>query len=278
MPVGEELKFKFRYILLKNEGKQANIFRRAGEDKDMIGRFRSGDEIFYGEIENGRVYSNVSVSGGIFELSELRVLPPSSPSKIVCVGLNYRDHAKELSMEIPDTPVLFLKPPSAVIGHGDKIIYPASSSRVDYEAELAVVIGKRCKNISASKAEDVIAGYTCFNDLTARDLQQKDGQWTRAKSFDTFAAFGPYLVSSDEFDVSDAQISCRVNGETRQESSTSNLIFDIPYLIEFISEIMTLEVGDVITTGTPPGVGELQRGDTVEVEIQGIGILRNEVI
>jgi 2-keto-4-pentenoate hydratase/2-oxohepta-3-ene-1,7-dioic acid hydratase in catechol pathway len=244
----------------------------------MIGKFRSGDEIFYGEIENGRVYPQGDVHAGVFELSELRILPPVSPTKIVCVGLNYRDHAKELSMEIPKTPVLFLKPPSAVIGHEDKIIYPPSSSRVDYEAELAVVICKRCKNISAERAEDVIAGYTCFNDVTARDLQQKDGQWTRAKSFDTFASLGPYLATPDELDISDAKITCRVNGETRQESNTSNLIFDIPYLIEFITEIMTLEVGDVIATGTPSGVGEMHRGDTVEVEIQGIGTLRNEVV
>jgi 2-keto-4-pentenoate hydratase/2-oxohepta-3-ene-1,7-dioic acid hydratase in catechol pathway len=244
----------------------------------MIGKFRAGDDIFYGEIENGHVYPSGGIPAGAFELSELRILPPASPSKIVCIGLNYIDHAKELSMEIPENPVLFLKPPSAVIGHEDKIIYPPSSSRVEYEAELAVVIGKRCKNISAEKAEDVIAGYTCFNDVTARDLQHKDGQWTRAKSFDTFAAFGPYLSSPDEFDVSDAKIVCRVNGETRQNSSTSNLIFGIPYLIEFITEIMTLEVGDVITTGTPSGVGELHRGDIVEVEIQGIGTLRNEVV
>jgi len=244
----------------------------------MIGKFRSGDEIFYGEIENGRVYPQGGIHAGTFELSELRILPPASPSKIICIGLNYRDHARELSMEIPDTPVLFLKPPSAVIGHEDKIIYPASSSRVDYEAELAIVIGKRCKNISAEKAEDVIAGYTCFNDVTARDLQQKDGQWTRAKSFDTFAALGPYLAAPDELDVSDAKIACRINGKTRQESSTSNLIFDVPYLIEFITEIMTLEVGDVIATGTHTGVGEMQKRDTVEVEIEGIGILRNEVV
>lgn len=244
----------------------------------MIGRFRSEDEIFYGEIENGHVYPRGRVSSGIFELSELRVLPPATPSKIVCTGLNYQDHARELSMGIPENPILFLKPPSAVIGHGDKIIYPDSSSRVDYEAELAVVIGKRCKNIPASKVEDVIAGYTCFNDVTARDLQQKDGQWTRAKSFDTFAPFGPYIASPDELDVTDAKIACRINGETRQASSTSNLIFNIPYLIEFITEIMTLEVGDLIATGTPAGVGEMQRGDIVEVEIPGIGILRNEVV
>lgn len=242
----------------------------------MIGRFRSGDEFFYGEIDDGRVYP--SAGGPPVELSDLRFLPPSTPSKIICVGLNYRDHAEELSMEVPKTPILFLKPPSAVIGHGDKIIYPVCSSRVDYEAELAIVIGKRCKNISADRARDVIAGYTCFNDVTARDLQQQDGQWTRAKSFDTFASIGPFLTPPEELDLSDLKISCRVNGELRQNSSTANLIFDIPYLLEFISGIMTLEVGDVIATGTPPGVGELQRGDCVEVEIEGIGILRNEVI
>jgi 2-keto-4-pentenoate hydratase/2-oxohepta-3-ene-1,7-dioic acid hydratase in catechol pathway len=244
----------------------------------MIGRFRLGDDIFYGEIENGNVYPKGGVPTGVFNLSELRVLPPAPPSKIVCVGLNYRDHAEEMNMEIPENPVLFLKPPSAVIGHEDKIIYPASSSKVEYEAELAFIIGKRCKNIPASKAIDVIAGYTCFNDITARDLQQKDGQWTRAKSFDTFAAIGPYLAYHDEIDITDAKIVSRVNGEIKQDSNTSNLIFDIPYLIEFISEIMTLEVGDVIATGTPPGVGEIQRGDIVEVEIQGIGTLRNEVV
>lgn len=244
----------------------------------MIGRFRSEDEIFYGEVENGLVYPKSRAHSGVFELSELRILPPSTPSKIVGVGLNYIDHARELSLNTPDEPILFLKPPSAVIGYGDKIIYPDSSLRVDYEAELAVVIGKRCKNISAEKAEDVIAGYTCFNDVTARDLQQKDGQWTRAKCFDTFAAFGPFLASPDEVDVTNAKICCRVNGKTKQDSSTSNLIFDIPYLIEFITEVMTLEAGDVISTGTPAGVGELRRGDIVEVEIQGIGILRNEVV
>jgi len=244
----------------------------------MIGRFRSGDEVFYGEIDDGRVYPTAGGPPGAFELSELRVLPPSTPSKIICVGLNYRDHAEELSLEIPKTPILFLKPPSAVIGHEDKILYPACSSRVDYEAELALVIGKRCRNVEADRAGDLIANYTCFNDVTARDLQQQDGQWSRAKSFDTFAAFGPFLASPEEVDVSKAKISCKVNGELRQASSTSELIFDIPYLLEFISGIMTLEIGDVIATGTPPGVGEMQRGDCVEVEIEGIGTLRNEVI
>ncbi|NOR47075.1 MAG: 2-hydroxyhepta-2,4-diene-1,7-dioate isomerase, partial [Methanosarcinaceae archaeon] len=181
-------------------------------------------------------------------------------------------------METPDEPLIFMKPPSAVIGHGDKIIYPKASQQVDYEAELAVVIGKRCRNITADRANDVIAGYTCFNDVTARDFQRQDGQWTRAKSFDTFAPFGPYIASPDEFDPENAPIKSRINGELRQDSNTSNLIFDIPTLIEFISGIMTLELGDIIATGTPAGVGELQRGDVVEVEIEGIGILRNEVV
>ncbi|MEA1985308.1 MAG: fumarylacetoacetate hydrolase family protein [Euryarchaeota archaeon] len=244
----------------------------------MIGRFKHGDEIFYGNVNDGRVSSSEDSNMRSFELSQLEVLPPTIPSKIVCVGLNYRDHARELDMPIPNEPVIFIKPPSTVVGHGGRIVYPDCSSRVDYEAELAVVIGKRCRNIDAQRADDVIAGYTCFNDVTARDLQQRDGQWTRAKSFDTFAPMGPFIVSVEEFCPGDARVRSRVNGEVQQDSSTSNLIFDVPYLIEFISSIMTLEVGDAIATGTPPGVGELHRGDVVEIEIEGIGNLKNEVI
>ncbi len=244
----------------------------------MIGRFKHCDDTFYGEVSGTRITAKGDCEGKAFELSELEVLPPTKPSKIICVGLNYHDHAKELNMETPDEPLIFMKPPSAVIGHGDKIIYPKTSHQVDYEAELAVVIGKRCRNITADRANDVIAGYTCFNDVTARDFQRQDGQWTRAKSFDTFAPFGPYIASPEEFDPENAPIKSRINGELRQDSNTSNLIFDIPTLIEFISAIMTLELGDIIATGTPAGVGELQRGDIVEVEIEGIGILRNEVV
>ena len=197
--------------------------------------------------------------GEVLGLEEVFLLPPCQPTKIVCVGLNYVKHAQELKMPLPEEPILFLKPPSAILDPDGHIIYPASSQQVDYEGELAVVIGKRCKNIQAEEAEKYILGYTCFNDVTARDLQRKDGQWTRAKSFDTFAPFGPWIA---KIDPSDADIQTYVNGKVMQ----------------FISGVMTLEPGDVIATGTPPGVGPLQRGDAVEVEIGGIGVLRNFVV
>ncbi len=213
--------------------------------------------------------------GEVLRLDEVFLLPPCQPTKIVCVGLNYTKHAEELKMPLPEEPILFLKPPSSILDPDGHIVYPASSSQVDYEGELAVVIGKRCKNIQAEEAEKYILGYTCFNDVTARDVQRKDGQWTRAKSFDTFAPFGPWIA---KIDPSDADIQTRVNGKVVQKSNTSDLIFDVPRLVQFISGVMTLEPGDVIATGTPPGVGPLQRGDAVEVEIEGIGVLRNFVV
>ncbi len=243
----------------------------------MIGRFKYDNKVFYGVVIGERVIIDRGLYCDNFLQSELQLLPPVQPSKIVCVGLNYTDHARELNMQIPTNPLLFLKPPSAVIGHLGKIIYPDKSKRVDYEAELAVIIGKRCKNMRANEAESVIMGYTCFNDVTARDLQKEDIQWTRAKSFDTFAPVGPYITEPG-LDVSDLRIKTRVNGELRQDSSTSNLIFNVPRLIEFISGIMTLEQGDIIATGTPPGVGELFVGDEVEVEIENIGTLKNSVV
>lgn len=221
-------------------------------------------------LEDRRIVS----SGEVLAMEDVELLAPCQPSKIVCVGLNYAEHAKELKMKLPEEPIIFLKPPSAVIGPGAEIVVPESSDRVDYEGELGVVIGKRCKAISADEAQKYILGYTCFNDVTARDLQQKDGQWTRAKSFDTFAPFGPWISN---IDPSDADIKTRVNGEVKQTSNTSDLIFGVPSLIEFISSIMTLEPGDVIATGTPPGVGRLEKGDVVEVEIEGIGVLKNRV-
>lgn len=243
----------------------------------MIGRFKYDNEVFYGVVSGERVIIDRGLYCDNFLQSELQLLPPVLPSKIVCVGLNYTDHARELNMQIPTNPLLFLKPPSAVIGHLGKIIYPDKSKRVDYEAELAVIIGKRCKNVRANEADSVIMGYTCFNDVTARDIQREDIQWTRAKSFDTFAPAGPYIAEPC-LDVSDLRIKTRVNGELRQDSSTSNLIFNVPRLIEFISGIMTLEQGDIIATGTPPGVGELFVGDEVEVEIENIGTLKNSVV
>lgn len=211
------------------------------------------------------------------KLADVEILPPVVPTKIVAVGLNYKDHAGELDFKTPDFPVLFLKPPSSILAHNKEIIHPSIAQQVDFEAELAFVIKKECHNIKRDSAMNHILGFTCFNDVTARDLQKLDGQWTRAKSFDTFSPFGPVIVTADEFDPKNARIQAIVNGEVKQESNTGNLIFDIPKLVEFITEVMTLYPGDIITTGTPPGVGPLQHGDTVEIRIEGIGSLVNIV-
>jgi len=238
----------------------------------MIVRFKKDGLVRGGSysIEHG------IVSGGeVIPLEDVELLTPCQPSKIICVGLNYVEHARELKMTLPEEPIIFLKPPTAALSPGGEIIYPPSSRQVDYEGELAVVIGKMGRNIPADEAEGHILGYTCFNDVTARDLQQRDTQWTRAKSFDTFAPFGPWIAS---IDPSGVDIETRVNGETVQKSNTSDLIFGVPRLIEFISGIMTLQPGDVIATGTPPGVGQLHLGDLVEVEIEGIGVLENSVV
>jgi len=243
----------------------------------MIGRFKYDNEVFKGVVKGERVIVERGLYSDTFVLSELEILPPTIPSKIICVGLNYMDHARELEMTIPEKPLIFLKPPSSVIGHLGKIVYPGTVKRVDYEAELAVVVGKRCKNVPSRDAGSVIMGYTCFNDVTARDIQKEDGQWTRSKSFDTFAPTGPFIMDQG-LDISDLSIRTRVNGKVRQDSRTSNLIFGVPELIEFISNIMTLETGDIIATGTPPGVGELYIGNEVEIEIEDIGVLKNSVV
>jgi 2-keto-4-pentenoate hydratase/2-oxohepta-3-ene-1,7-dioic acid hydratase in catechol pathway len=198
------------------------------------------------------------------------------PGKIVAVGLNYRSHAHELGMAVPEEPVLFMKPPSAVIGPGDAIVIPSSSQRVDFEAELAVVIGRAARNLDLEDAADCVAGYTCANDVTARDLQEKDGQWTRAKSFDTFCPLGPWVES--RVPESDALVELVLNGETRQSAAVSDMIFHPLELVAFISRVMTLEPGDVILTGTPPGVGRLKAGDEVMVRVEGVGELVNNVI
>ncbi|MEN6330073.1 MAG: fumarylacetoacetate hydrolase family protein [Methanobacteriaceae archaeon] len=208
-------------------------------------------------------------------LEEVKILPPVYPSKVVCVGLNYRDHAAELDMDLPDEPVLFLKPPTTVIGSGDPIIYPPQSRQVDYEAELAVIVGCSAYQISPEDAPNYIAGYTVLNDVTARDLQQKDGQWTRAKSFDTFCPLGPWMET--KLDPASQKISMRVNGQLRQDSNTRNMIFPVEELFSFISHIMTLQPGDILATGTPPGVGQLQRGDVAEATVEGVGTLSNPV-
>ena len=196
------------------------------------------------------------------------------PSKIVCVGRNYADHAKELGNEVPKAPLLFLKPPSAIIGDGDAIVLPPASTRVEFEAEIGVVIGRRLHRASAAEAE-AIGGFVCLNDVTARDLQKSDGQWTRAKGFDTFCPVGPAVVSG--LDWRDLEVVGRVNGQERQRGRATEMVFSIPVLLAYISGVMTLEPGDLVATGTPAGVGPLAPGDVVEVEIPGVGILRNPV-
>ncbi len=214
-------------------------------------------------------------TGEEYSIEGVKILAPVEPSKVVAVGLNYVDHAKELNMPLPDEPILFLKPSTSVIGPDENIIYPRMSKRMDYEAELAVVIRDKVKNLSPEEAPEHILGFCCSNDVTARDLQSKDVQWTRAKSFDTFTPIGPWIET--EIDPSDLRIELLLNGKVRQSSSTSRMIFDVNHLVSFISQVMTLLPGDMIMTGTPPGVGSMQVGDVVEVRIEGIGVLRNPI-
>ena len=204
------------------------------------------------------------------------MLAPCLPSKIVAIGLNYRDHAEEVKLEIPKEPVLFIKPSTCVIGPGEAIVFPKMSRRVDYEGELAIVIRKTAKSVPEEKAGDYILGYTCLNDVTARDLQPKNGQWTLAKGFDTFAPIGPWIVT--DIDPSQLEISTFLNGERRQHSNTKNLIFGCKKLVSYISQVMTLLPGDVIATGTSSGVGKMAVGDRVEVVIEGIGTLSNTTV
>ncbi|HHS96522.1 MAG TPA: FAA hydrolase family protein [Chloroflexi bacterium] len=211
-------------------------------------------------------------------LAAVRLLAPVVPSKILCVGRNYPAHAAEHGAEVPPEPLLFFKPPSAVIGPGAPILLPPQSRRVDYEAEMAVVIGRRCRDVTPEEAWECVWGVTCANDVTARDLQRRDGQWTRAKGFDTFCPVGPWVVTDlSEADVADLAVICRVNGEVRQQGRTSEMVFSPADLIAYASAVMTLEPGDLILTGTPAGVGPLRPGDVVEVEVEGIGVLRNPV-
>ncbi len=205
----------------------------------------------------------------------LPLLPPVMPGKIACIGRNYAAHAAEHGVSVPDEPVLFLKPPSALIGHGGEIVLPPRVGRVDHEAELAVIIGRRASHVSREDALRYVFGYTCANDVSARDYQKKDGQWGRAKGFDTFCPLGPWIVTG--LDPSDLAIACHVNGAQRQSARTSDMIFDVATLVSFVSGVMTLLPGDVLLTGTPSGVSPLADGDTVEITIEGIGTLRNTV-
>ncbi len=245
-------------------------------------RYEAESKINWGVIEgdsvremDGDPFSHFHLTSKMKKMGEVKLLPPCLPSKIVALGLNYRDHAEEMKLVIPKEPLLFLKPSTSVIGPGEAIIYPKMSKRVDYEAELAVVIGKAAKNVSEERSADYILGYTCLNDVTARDLQPQNGQWTTAKGFDTFAPIGPWIVT--DIDPHHLDVSSYLNGERRQHSNTKNLIFGPRQLVSFISRVMTLLPGDVIATGTPSGIGPMAIGDKIDVVIEGIGTLSNEV-
>ncbi|MBX9604107.1 MAG: fumarylacetoacetate hydrolase family protein [Bryobacteraceae bacterium] len=234
-------------------------------DRNLPATAPDGPEVLYGEF-------------GAIDLSSVRLLPPCAPSKIVCVGRNYAEHARELGNEPPAEPLIFLKPPSALSASGDAIVYPPISERVDWEGELGVVIGKKCRNVTPEEAMDYVLGYTCVNDVTARDLQKKDGQWTRGKGFDTFCAVGPCLVGRNDLDLDSLRVRTVVDGEVKQEAPVTDMIFNVPVIISYISRVMTLEPGDLIATGTPEGVGPVKPGQVMRIEIEGIGTLENPVV
>ncbi|MFQ5343315.1 MAG: fumarylacetoacetate hydrolase family protein [Anaerolineae bacterium] len=245
-------------------------------------RFRHNGNASYGVVEGEDVFQ---LRGDLFEspargdragsLEEVQLLAPVEPSKIVGIGKNYVDHAAELASQVPDEPLMFFKPPSAVIGPGAGIVYPSLSQEVHHEGELVVVIGRRVRNATPDNALDYVLGYTCGNDVTARDLQRKENQWVRAKGFDTFCVLGPWVETN--LDPGNLSVVTRVNGEVRQNGNTAQMAWDVALLVATASSVMTLQPGDVIMTGTPAGVGPIYPGDTVEVEIEGIGVLRNPV-
>jgi 2-keto-4-pentenoate hydratase/2-oxohepta-3-ene-1,7-dioic acid hydratase in catechol pathway len=248
-----------------------------------ICRVAVGDELHYGVIEGEAVallsshpFGPFEPDGRVLPLADVRLVAPVLPSKVIAVGKNYADHAREMGGEVPAAPMIFLKPSTSVIGPGDPIALPWQSEQVEHEAELAVVIGRLCRDVPEERVAEVVLGYTCANDVTARDLQRTDGQWGRAKGFDTFCPIGPWIETS--VDLDDADITCLVNGDLRQSGTTGDMVRDVVELVSWISSVMTLLPGDVILTGTPAGVGPIAAGDTVSVSIDGIGTLTNPVI
>jgi len=251
-------------------------------------RFKAAGKVSCGVLEGDQVFetgadifaaglAGKAEKGAAHRLSDARLLAPVLPSKIVAIGLNYKAHAAEFGKPLPEEPMIFIKPSTAVIGPDDEIVYPAHMShRVDYEGELGVVIGKSAKGVLSKDAKDYILGYTCVNDVTARDLQGKDIQYTRAKGFDTFAPIGPVIAT--DIDPLDVRIQTILNGQVKQDTSSKDMIFNVFQLVSFVSHVMTLLPGDIITTGTPSGIGKMRPGDIVEVRIDGIGNLRNRVV
>jgi 2-keto-4-pentenoate hydratase/2-oxohepta-3-ene-1,7-dioic acid hydratase in catechol pathway len=254
-----------------------------------IARYTTGDDPTYGVVTSidGRevvaplrgdpIYAGIQPSGDPVDLDAVRLLAPVIPrSKVVCVGRNYAEHASELGNEVTEEPLIFLKPNTSVIGPGDPIIYPTQSENVHFEGELGVVIGRICRDVPPQRVGDVIYGYTVGNDVTARDLQAKDDQWTRAKGFDSFCPLGPWIET--ELDASDVAVETTLNGERKQTDRTSHMVFDVPTIIAYVTSFMTLLPSDVVLTGTPAGVGPMQPGDTVTVTVEGIGSLTNRVV
>jgi 2-keto-4-pentenoate hydratase/2-oxohepta-3-ene-1,7-dioic acid hydratase in catechol pathway len=257
-------------------------------------RYFDGERVSYGVLDDGAVFElkldpfwldgpealALAVSGAResepASLKDVRLLAPTLPTKIVAIGLNYKAHAAEFSLEIPEEPMLFFKPPTAIVGPADDIVYPTHiSHRVDYEAELAIIVGREAKDIAVTESAEYILGYTCFNDVTARDIQGRDSQYARSKGFDTFAPIGPWIET--ELDTADLKVESFLNGEVKQSSTTEDMIFKCDELLSFVSCMMTLMPGDVIATGTPSGVGKMKPGDEVEVRIEGIGSLVNSI-
>jgi len=247
-------------------------------------RYRLGRKVDYGLLADGSVFcltsgpwEDLCPGERVAALAEVELLAPCLPSKIVAVGRNYAAHAAEFGADVPAEPLIFYKPPSTIVGPGAAIVYPRHLSQwVEHEAELAVVVGRRARHVRPAEAHIFVRGYTCANDVTARDLQQRDEQWNRSKSFDTFCPLGPWIVTG--LDVSNLAVRCRVNGELRQDGRTRDLIFGVGELLAYVTAVMTLEPGDVLLTGTPAGVGPLHPGDRVAVEVEGIGSLENEVV
>jgi 2-keto-4-pentenoate hydratase/2-oxohepta-3-ene-1,7-dioic acid hydratase in catechol pathway len=252
------------------------IARYLGQDGEILEGVVQGDELEEISGLDSMLHGGRRV-GGRRKLAEVQLLPWGMARKIVAVGKNYVDHAKELASDVPKEPLIFMKPPSGLLGHGQTIVLPplSVSKEVHHEAELAVVIGKRLRRASEKECAKAIAGVTCLNDVTARDIQRAEGQWTRAKGFDTFCPVGPWV--SVGLDWSDLRLQCRVNGVVKQDGRTKDQVFPLPRLLAFIAAGMTLEAGDLVSTGTPAGVGPIKAGDVVEVELEGVGVLRNEV-
>ncbi|MCC2596759.1 fumarylacetoacetate hydrolase family protein [Pusillimonas sp. MFBS29] len=248
-----------------------------------VARFSSIDGVAHGVVEGdsvkvlrGGLFDEFEYTGKEYPLADVQLLAPVEPGKLVCVGLNYRLHAEESGVPVPDEPMLFMCSPQAIVAQGDTIVLDNHSDRIDFEAEIAIVVGREGRNVRRNEAKDYIFGYTCANDVSNRDLQRKDGQFTRAKSFDTYKPLGPWIETS--LDPDNVAIQLWQNGELRQSSNTNDMIFPIARIVEFVSGIMTLKPGDVIITGTPSGVGPMKKGDTIELEIEGIGRLVNKVV